>query len=263
MMLKFYSSGKVLSIEVLMIAWSSSVIEAKLVRRYKRFFVDVEIDGKVCVAHCANTGSLTGAWVGQGQLALVTRADNPERKLQFTLQAIAAEDGSWIGVNTSYPNALIAQAFDLRLISDWRDFVDFQAEVYVTPETRLDARLINERGQSRFVEVKNVSMRGGVGGGIGGSAGAAPGIAMFPDSVSTRAQKHLLTLIDLVEQGFEAECLFIVQRTDCQIFSPASTIDPEYSRLLSLARHHHCETRRDQLDGFALIGYEARVRVLS
>ena len=53
----------------------------RLLRRYKRFFVDVELEGgRTVTAHCTNTGSLTGC-LREGAPVLIERASNPARKL--------------------------------------------------------------------------------------------------------------------------------------------------------------------------------------
>ena len=63
-------------------------------------------------------------------------------------------------------------------------------------------------------------------------------IALFPDSVSERGQKHLRELIDLKKSGIDAAMLYIIQREDIDSFSPAKDIDPEYARLVKEA--HNC-----------------------
>ena len=56
--------------------------------------------------------------------------------------------------------------------------------------------------------------------------------ALFPDSVSTRGQKHLQELIEIKKSGTEAAMLFIISREDVSSFSPADEIDAEYGKLL-------------------------------
>jgi sugar fermentation stimulation protein A len=94
-----------------------------LLKRYKRFFADVElvIDGKkrVEVAHVPNTGSLKGC-LEPGQKCLVQQASNPERKLRWTLQAIQSGfDKNWIGVNTANPGKLLFEGFQNQKVQSW------------------------------------------------------------------------------------------------------------------------------------------------
>lgn len=201
--------------------------EGRFKKRYKRFFADIELDQEIVVAHVANTGSMKSCLFEDGQ-ALLTPSQNPERKLKFTLEALQTPWGSWVGVNTSWPNALVRQVFHEKLNPDWAAFVSYKPEHKLSKETRLDGLLTDAEGRMRFVEVKNVSL-------AGGDCERNQGTAFFPDAKTERGKKHLQELIALVELGHEAEMIFVVQRTDCQIFQPAWEIDPEYAATLCLA----------------------------
>jgi sugar fermentation stimulation protein A len=210
--------------------------EGKLLKRYKRFFADVELDGKTIVALVANTGSMKGCSDPQS-VCRVSLSDNPERKIPYTLEMVKAPD-SWVGVNTSRPNKLVRELWESRRFSPWSGFDRLQGEVKISDKSRIDFVLWNSKkfageklvkpdfkklkGPFHFVEVKNVSL-------------AEKGMALFPDSVTLRGQKHIDELVRLTEQGHTAELLFVIQRTDCESFSPADDIDPEYGRKLRAA----------------------------
>jgi sugar fermentation stimulation protein A len=200
--------------------WSKKLLEGKFIKRYKRFFADIELEGKVVVAHVANTGSLkTALRPESGQKCLLSVSDNPERKLKYSLEAVESLGGSWIGVNTSHPNKLAKEAFENATLKHWKKFNRLQSEVKISPETRLDLLLEDKAGKKHYVEIKNVTMK-------------TEKAAQFPDSVTERGQKHLRELMKLTKEGHTAEILFTVQRDDCEHFSPAEHIDPEYGRLL-------------------------------
>tara|TARA_B110000967_G_scaffold16650_1_gene15786 strand:- start:144 stop:329 length:186 start_codon:yes stop_codon:yes gene_type:complete len=40
--------------------FQKTLIKGKLIKRYKRFFIDVKIDKEIIIAHCPNTGSMLG-----------------------------------------------------------------------------------------------------------------------------------------------------------------------------------------------------------
>ena len=40
--------------------FTNSLIKGKLIKRYKRFFVDIKVKNTVITAHCPNTGSMQG-----------------------------------------------------------------------------------------------------------------------------------------------------------------------------------------------------------
>ncbi len=208
--------------------YKQTLIEGVFLKRYKRFFADVTLAGKTEVAHVANTGSLKSV-NNPGSACLVSPADNPERKLRFTLEAIKSPAGSWVGVNTSLPNHLVREAFEQGVIPHWKKYENFRAEVKINAETRLDA-VLTAGNKQHYVEVKNVTLAEVA---VEGTGGTAPKVfAMFPDAVTERGQKHLRELMALVGTGHTAEIFFTVQRSDCQEFRPADHIDPEYGRLL-------------------------------
>lgn len=201
--------------------FKAPLLKATMIKRYKRFFADVKLNGQIVTAHCPNTGSLKSCWE-EGRVAYISKSDNPERKLQYTLEITESPTGSLVGVNTSWPNKLVKEAFENKIIKDWRAFESFQSEVKISKETRLDACLITAKGKKRFIEVKNVTF-------------ARDGVACFPDAETTRGQKHLLELMKLIDEGHEAEIVFTIQRGDCKSFSAAEDLDPEYAKLLTQA----------------------------
>ena len=141
--------------------WPSPIQKGKFLKRYKRFFADIDVDGQVVTAHVPNTGSLKSA-NNPGQTCLLSLASNPERKLKYTLEAIQAPTGAWIGVNTAWPNKLVAEAFEKKIIPHWQEFDQFKPEVKISDETRLDACLSSSKtGKKHFVEVKNVTLAQG------------------------------------------------------------------------------------------------------
>lgn len=207
--------------------FSEPVRQAEFLKRYKRFFADVCVDGQTVVAHVPNTGSMKTC-LFPGAPCLISESSNPNRKLKATLQLIKAPT-SWVGVNTAIPNALAYEAWETGLISDWQPFKAAKREYVISKETRIDLVLapnescLENKERLHFVEIKNVTY-------------AEAGTALFPDAVTARGQKHLRELMQMKEQGFGAEILFVVQRQDCRTFTPADQIDPEYGRLLREAQ---------------------------
>ena len=196
------------------------VFEGVFVKRYKRFFADIRLKNQTVVAHVANTGSMKGL-VEKETPCLVTFNDSPERKLKYSLQALRA-DQTWVGINTSWPNHLVKEAFDLKKIKKWQMYSEIRQEVKINSETRLDLQLTSPKQKPLYVEVKNVTL-------------ARDGVALFPDAVTSRGLKHLNELIEIVKSGHRAEMVFVIQRTDCDTFSAAADIDPEYAKGLTKA----------------------------
>ena len=213
--------------------YSRPLEKGVFLKRYKRFFADIDWKGEVVTAHVPNTGSLKSV-NNPGQHCLFSKSDNPERKLKYTLEMIQSSAGHWVGVNTSTPNAvvkeklfeLIGKKSDSEVFNFWGGFDEIKPEYKISAESRLDFALLKKDSQQiHFIEVKNVTLADGP-------------TAQFPDAVSERAQKHLRELMRLIDQGHTAEIVFTVQRTDCEFFSPADDIDPEYGKLLREAIKH-------------------------
>lgn len=214
--------------------------EARFQKRYKRFFADIilpdALQGCIEVAHVANTGSLKSV-LAEGAPCLVSKAKDPNRKLQYSLQALQAPSGGWVGINTSIPNAIVPEAFHAGVFPHWKNFTEIHNEVKLNKETRIDFVLtrdvmdrkkILEGKKLHFVEVKNVTL-------AVGDYVLGHGQVQFPDAVTERGQKHLREMMALMEQGHTAEIFFCIQREDCTTFAPADEIDPTYGKLLRQA----------------------------
>ena len=67
--------------------FENELIPGVLIKRYKRFFVDIKVKNKVITAHCPNTGSMMGL-LNKGNKVWITKTNNPNRKLKYTLQII-------------------------------------------------------------------------------------------------------------------------------------------------------------------------------
>lgn len=203
--------------------FEEKVLEAKFIKRYKRFFADIHCPDGVVVAHVPNTGSLKTC-LFEGSACIATESANPARKLKATLQFLMTPTG-WVGVNTSLPNTLVYEAWEQKWIPAWAEFTVAQREYKLSKETRLDMVLarcpddLTKKRNLHHIEVKNVTYAEG-------------STAYFPDAETTRGQKHLRELMNLRQQGHGAEIVFVIQRQGCSQFAPADQIDPVYGRLL-------------------------------
>src|SRR5919108_4220198 len=198
----------------------SPLFQGTLIQRYKRFLADVLLpSGEIVPAHCTNTGSMMGC-KEPGSTVYLSRCDKPGRRLSYTWEMIRV-NGGWVGINTLYPNRLVAEGIENGVISELRGCESIRREIRTREETRLDLCLDGSAG-SCFVEVKNVTL-------------AVDGGAAFPDAVSERGTKHLKELIWLRRKGHRAVLVFVVQRGDCEFFRPADEIDQAYGRWLRRA----------------------------
>jgi sugar fermentation stimulation protein A len=197
------------------------LIRGRLIKRYKRFLADVELDtGETITAHCPNSGSMKGCAI-PGSRVWLSISDNPKRKYPHTWELIKVPD-TYIGINTLVPNRLVKLAIEQGLINELSEYTKVTSEVKTSEHTRLDLLLEKSDDQKCYVEIKNCTL-------------VEDGIASFPDAVTTRGQKHLEELEHLVAKGHKGVIFYLIQRTDATIFKPADTIDKVYGEKLRKA----------------------------
>lgn len=197
------------------------IVRGKLLRRYKRFLADVELeDGRVVTAHCANSGSMLSCYMPGGPVWL-TQKDDPKRKLKFDWQ-VSTVDGARIFVHPIFANRVAKEAIESGVIAELRDYTRVQTEPRVSAHSRLDL-LLTRGAEQCFVEVKSATLLVG------------QGRIAFPDAISERGAKHLRELVTQVENGHRGVLLFCANRTDARSVEPADFIDPGYGRTLRWA----------------------------
>ena len=201
--------------------FSKPLIRGKLVKRYKRFFIDVKIKEKIVTAHCPNTGSMKGL-LDKGNEVYLLQNNDPKRKLKFGLEIIKTKK-NLVGVNTHMANRIAQHALENNLIKELKDSNLIKPEVFFNKETRFDF-LIEKNKQNSFLEVKNVTLF------------RSKNTAEFPDAITTRGSKHLLTLIDAIKKGYKSYLLFLVQIQNMERFKIAKDIDNEYYKNYLVAK---------------------------
>jgi sugar fermentation stimulation protein A len=241
----------------------------KLIKRYKRFFADIELEnGEIVTAHCANTGPMTGI-CEPGSKVYISHSNDPKRKLKYSWELIEV-DQTLVGINTSLPNKVIGAMLEQRLLTDLEPYTSYKGEVkYGNEKSRIDFLLTSPTAQT-YVEIKNTTWSKG-------------SLALFPDTVTTRGQKHLRELIAVIDSDSrdsgdrhatnsnpenteadlpllktaqnpstttktvktkptpattKAALIYFINRHDCDRFAPGDEADPEYGRLFREAIDH-------------------------
>ena len=193
--------------------FTKSLIKGKLIKRYKRFFIDVKLNKEIITAHCPNTGSMKGL-LDQGNEVFISKSDNPKRKLKYTIEIIKVKK-NLVGVNTHLANKIVLHGLSNNLINELKNNDTIKSEVFFNKETRFDF-LVKKNEQNIFVEVKNVTLF------------RNKKIAEFPDAITTRGSKHLKALIDATKKGYKSYILFLVQIEGVESFKIAKDIDKDY-----------------------------------
>ncbi|MDA0230249.1 MAG: DNA/RNA nuclease SfsA [Proteobacteria bacterium] len=201
------------------------LLRGTLIKRYKRFLSDHRLeDGSTVTAHCANPGAMLGL-TAPGAETWLSPARNPERKLRHTWELIRVAPGrrGLVGINTSLPNSIVAEAIAAGRVSELDGYDGIRREVKYGKNSRIDLLLERDGAPPCYVEVKNVHLR------------RRAKLAEFPDSVTARGTKHLRELAAVVEAGGRAVMFYLVQRADCESFALAGDIDPEYAAAFEAA----------------------------
>ena len=193
--------------------FTKKLIKGKLIKRYKRFFCDIEVADKIVTAHCPNTGSMRGLLDKKNEVYLLKNND-PKKKLKYGLEIINARN-NLVGINTHMANKIVKHALENNLIDELQNLDKIKSEVYFNEDTRFDFYL-EQRKSKIFLEVKNVTLF------------RNNNTSEFPDAVTSRGSKHLLTLIDATKKGYKAYLLFLVQIQNMENFKIAKDIDSEY-----------------------------------
>ncbi|MCL1145622.1 DNA/RNA nuclease SfsA [Shewanella sp. 10N.261.52.F9] len=194
-----------------------------LIKRYKRFLTDITLpSGEVVTIHCPNTGSMKNC-LFEGQKVWFSVSDNPKRKYSRTWELAQSDKGHIIGINTGRANALAEEAINNGIISELQGYSSLRREVkYGSENSRIDILLQDEKKPNCYIEVKSCTL-------------LENGHGYFPDAVTTRGQKHLRELMEMVEQGQRAVLLFVVQHSGINSVQAAAHIDPDYALLLTEA----------------------------
>ncbi|TYZ65597.1 hypothetical protein PybrP1_005829 [[Pythium] brassicae (nom. inval.)] len=261
------------------------LVPGRLVRRYKRFLADVELvdaesalggtpeardavpvdDAKVVTVYCPNTGPMVGLLELPNARVQLSKSDDPKRKYQYTLEMVQVDNGErrvWVGVHSTLANRMVEKAIAAQWLPELGRFSTFQREVTFAASSRVDFVLSGTGSdgvaREKYVEVKSVSFAHPTESPSSGAA-ATRFCALFPDTVSDRAQKHVAELTELIERRAaratdvpapketSAAVVFVVQRDDCHEFAPSFLHDAAFAALCARAAEKNV-----QLLGYAV-----------
>lgn len=200
-----------------------TLISARLIKRYKRFLADIELkDGQQITVHCANTGAMTGCTPANANI-WISDSQNPKRKLRYSWEWVEVEDKHKVCINTQRANQLVSEALSNKVFSEFTNIQNILSEPKVE-DGRLDFLIQQPNQADTYLEVKNLTLL----------KNKVQGIGSFPDALTQRGRKHLLRLLALKEQGFNAAMLFCVAHEGIQQIQADYNIDPDYAKTLEL-----------------------------
>ncbi len=196
--------------------FSTKLVGGTLLRRHRRFLVDVRLDdGSIVTAHCPNSGTMVGCSDTRSHI-LLSENNDPHRRNAYTWELIRVHK-SWVGVNTMLPRKIVAQAIRDKLIPLLSDYSELFPDAEYGRDKKIDI-MMHGPEQNTFVHVHHV-------------AWAENRIAKFPETPNARACQTMKDLSEIAEQGHRAVAFFFVQRGDCDVFSPAIDVDAEFGKI--------------------------------
>lgn len=191
----------------------ATLLRGKLIKRYKRFLADIKLDsGEIITAHVPNSGAMTST-IEEDCDVWVSYHDNPKRKLKYTLELTKLYN-QYICTNTNVANKIAIEAIQNGVIKELQNYTNLKPEQKYGQNSRIDILLENEN-EKCYVEVKSVTLK-------------IDDTLAFPDSITSRGEKHLNELLQMVKDGHRAVMLYVIQRTDKLPFRIANEIDKKY-----------------------------------
>ena len=204
--------------------FSSTLIEAKLIKRYKRFLADVILkNGEKKTVYCPNPGSMLGLTQKNTKIWL-QKSINKNSKYKFIWRLVENSKGKLICIDTQMANKIVYENLLKRNIPELKKYEEIISEPKVTDGSRLDFLLKSKGEKSCFIEVKSSTLS------------RFPNISEFPDSVTSRGSKHLSLLANLKNDGFRAIQIYLIQRNDTNCFKIAKDIDHQYFKSFQIAK---------------------------
>ena len=193
----------------------SKIIHGKFISRPNRFIAMVDINGETVKCHVKNTGRCKELLI-PGADVLLYEPEKGDRKSQYDLVSVY-KDEKLINMDSQAPNK-IAHEYLENLLDG---LIKIKAEV-THGDSRFDFYADTENG-GIFIEVKGVTLE-------------KDGVALFPDAPTERGVKHINGLIRLVDEGYRAMVLFVVQMDGVKYMTPNMETHPQFGEAIKRAR---------------------------
>ncbi len=178
-----------------------NVVKGEFLSRPNRFIAKVLVGDQEETVHVKNTGRCRELLTDRAEVFL-EKSSNPQRKTKYDLIAVRKGE-KLINMDSQIPND-VAEEW-LKKGNLFSENAHIRREV-TKGNSRFDF-YIEDGGRKVFLEVKGVTLENN-------------GIAMFPDAPTERGVKHINELVSLLNEGYEAYILFVIQMKEVCLFRP-------------------------------------------
>ncbi len=186
--------------------------EATFIRRLNKFLVEVDLKGKI-KCHLHDPGRLQQL-LKRGRKVLLCKKEGRKRKTKYDVIAIKLKE--WVFIHSGYHSIFAEKILENGLLKNFN--YKIEKKEYKYGKSRIDFLLKNSK--KCLLEVK-------------GSTYEKNGIAMFPDAPTERGRRHVVELINAIN-NYKVAILFLVMR-EARYFSPNWEIDEKFSQTLKMA----------------------------
>lgn len=195
------------------------IIEGIFLARPNRFIAQVLIDEKEEIVHVKNTGRCKELLLPGVKVILEDCSHNPNRKTKYSLIAVWKQN-MLVNMDSQVPNEVVFNALKENKIQELKNLRYLKREVTFN-NSRFDIYFEDEK-QKGFIEVKGVTLENNH-------------ISMFPDAPTERGTKHVLEMIEAVNQGYRGTIFFLIQMKGPQSFKLNWEMDRKFSEAVKLA----------------------------
>ena len=198
------------------------LIKGSFVDRPNRFLTIVKIKNRYVESQLPDPGRLKEILTPGRVLFLRKHSSNIKRKTKFTT-VLTDINGELVSLISSLPNQFVKECIELNQLS-FLNGLKIKKQEISYGKHRFDFLLMKNKKQF-YLEVKSVTY-------------VKNRVAKFPDAITERGKKHVNELCSLSKQGFQTGIIFVVQRSDADIFQPMWDRDPKFCNALYKAKEY-------------------------
>ena len=193
------------------------LITGVFIERPNRFITLVEVNGKIVRSHLPDPGRLKELLIPGTEVLLKPATNLDSRKTKFSTVMVRFE-GKLISLVSALPNKFVRECLENNVLPMFHNYRLIRSEI-PHGNHRVDFLLNDYEDSPFYLEVKSVTY-------------VKNGIARFPDAITARGTRHVVTLSELMQSGINSGILFVCQRDDPASFEPMWDRDPIFSKAL-------------------------------